>query len=200
MKYNDLRKMISGAVFSLQDVRLAGGKIFPYQLSFWQKQGLIFKLRNGLYAFEDRARNISPEEIAGRLYAPSYISLEKALSAYGLIPEMTYAITSVTPKTNRTFRNRLGVFIYRHLKPSLFTGYQEIIKGEQRYLIAEPEKALLDFLYLKLKKNKSLKDIRDFRLNRRIIRELSPDKIRNLLKLFKNDRLKKIIGPFLKKK
>ena len=180
--------------FSLQDLRLLGEKVFGYQLSLWQKQGYLVKIKNGLYAFEEELPNIKPEEIASLLYSPSYISLEKALSGYGFIPEMVYAVTAVTPRTTRRFKNKIGNFIYRHLKPALFFGYQEIRNDNFKYLLAEPEKALLDFIYLNSHKMKSIEDVSAFRFNVKAMKKaISPKKMTNYLKLFNNPAMAKII-------
>jgi len=158
MKYNAFKEKINAKLFTRQDIRLLGLKIFAYQLSLWQKQGYITKLKNGLYIFTESLIGTNPEEIAQLLYEPSYISLEKALSIYGLIPEMVYAITSITAKATRRFKNKLGVFTYRNIKPNLFFGYTRKPTG---LMIADPEKALLDLIYLnKIKTEAALAELR----------------------------------------
>jgi len=148
MKYQELRKKIKSPVFTRQDLRFLPGRVFAYQLSLWQKQGYIVKLKNGVYAYSDMLSDILSEEISPALYGPSYISLERALSFYGLIPEMVYAVTAVTPKTTRRIKNKAGFFIYRHIKPNLYFGYKAKKGGKLSYLMAEPEKAILDLMYL----------------------------------------------------
>lgn len=86
--------------------------------------------------------------IAKEIYSPSYVSLEYALSIYGLIPERVVDVTSVTTKKPIEFKNKLGVFIYQHIKENCFTGFIE--KEDENglvYFIATPEKAVADFLY-----------------------------------------------------
>lgn len=194
MKYIELRKKIRAAYFTLQDLRLMGLKVYGYQLSLWQKRGHLVKIKNGLYAFAEEAKNILPEELASAIYSPSYLSLEAALSRYGFIPEMVYAVTSVTPKITRNFKNRVGNFIYRHIKPALYFGYKEIDTGGRKYLRAEPEKALLDFFYYNLRKIKSSQDLEDFRLNKDTINKtISRQKMEQYLERFKNEKMKKIM-------
>ena len=200
MKYTDLNKLPC-PVFSRQDLKLLGVKVFDYQLSLWRKRGYIIKLKNGLYILASAAKKISPEEISSQLYAPSYVSLEKALCAYGIIPEMVYAVTCVTPKTTRRFRNKAGNFIYRHIKPSLFFGYRQIKTGEMPYLLAEPEKAFLDFLYLNLRKLKTTADSQEMRFNLQVLNKLiSKRKLKKYLFFYKNEKMlsicKKLIGRF----
>lgn len=116
----------------------------------WQEKGYIEKLRNGFYRLNKPLRD--QEElflIAGKLYAPSFISLESALSWYGLIPEGVFSITSVSHLKTRHFDTPVGRFEYRHLKKELLFGSRLASSGHLQYKIADPVKALLDFLYLR---------------------------------------------------
>ena len=185
MKYNDLLKVINGAYFSRNDLLSLGQKIFGYQLHLWVKKGYLLKLRNGVYAFVKDRERIKSEEIATLLYQPSYLSLESALALYGLIPEMVYAHVSVTARINRTFTNVFGTFIYRHLKAELFWGYTEIKTAHGHYLLAEPEKALLDYIYLNLSRIRSDADFENLRLNADVLKErLDADKFLKYLSAF----------------
>lgn len=123
------------------------------QLLRWKKQGLIVMLKKGLYALSqsERAIRISKELVADSLYKPSYISLETALSRYKMIPEKIIPVTSVTSRKTKTFQNGEGLFIYRHLKKNAFFGFKLLHDDSGfPYFMAEPEKALLDYLYLNL--------------------------------------------------
>jgi predicted transcriptional regulator of viral defense system len=86
--------------------------------------------------------------IANKLYAPSYISFEMALSYYGLIPEGVYSITSATSKKTAKFKTQIAEFFYHNLKPQLIFGYNLRRVGGRQYKFAEMEKAVLDYLYL----------------------------------------------------
>lgn len=195
MKYQELRKRIKRAVFTRQDLRLRGLKVFDYQFSLWQKQGYITRLKNGVYLFSEQAEGLKPEELAQLLYSPSYISLEKALSIYGLIPEMVYGITSITPKTTRRFKNKFGNFIYRHIKPSLFFGYREM-KG---YLMADPEKALLDYLYLNRIRTEAA--FEGLRLNRKIMAgTFRPAILSKYLNAFNDRAINKLCSKYIRAK
>jgi len=192
MKYQDLTSLIKTPIFSKNDIVLAGGKIFDYQLTRWVKKGYLLKVKNGIYIFKRDYEKIRGEEIAAAIYQPSYLSLESALSAYGFIPEMVYAYVSVTGKINRTFDNEFGHFIYRHLKSELFWGYREIKTGTGRYLIAEPEKALLDYFYLNLSKINSESDFENLRFNEDRLREiLNREKFVKYLQAFQIKKLKR---------
>jgi hypothetical protein len=123
------------------------------QLLRWKKQGWVVMLRRGLYALgpDERKVGLSRELIAASLYKPSYVSLESALSYYKMIPEKVAAITSVTARKTKTFENAAGLFVYRHLKKDAYFGFRLVRDAASfPYFLAEPEKALLDYLYLKL--------------------------------------------------
>jgi len=130
-----------------------GTRTLKNQLVGWQKKGLVIKLKRGLYVLNERDRKIEPSRIflANALYSPSYVSTIYALGYYDLIPEKVVDVTSVTTKKTAKFTNPFGTFIYQHLKTNLFFGFKKI-EDENGFpvLIAEPEKALLDFIYLNI--------------------------------------------------
>lgn len=117
---------------------------------------LFLKVRNGLYAL--RADPPAEEAIANRLYPPSYISFEYALSHYGIIPESVYAITSATTRITREFIVNNKSFTYSRIKKQAYRGYKtDKIEG-MTVFIAEPEKALADYLYFVDLKRKLLNE------------------------------------------
>lgn len=115
------------------------------------KSGDLIGVVPGIYglAKELRKRPLSAEILANMIYGPSYISFEYALSRAGLIPEGVRGITSATPRRNRDFNSPLGPFSYRTLPLPVYSfGWiRESLNDGSGYLIARPEKALLDTLY-----------------------------------------------------
>ena len=120
------------------------------QISRWQKAGRLIQLKRGVYLLAEPYRKVAVYEpyIASLLKRPSYLSLEKALEYHNLIPEGVVVFTSVTPKRQAKFISPLGTFLYRHIKNSLFWGYTSVVVNNQSAFIAQPEKALLDLIYL----------------------------------------------------
>lgn len=121
------------------------------QLSRWCKSGKLIKLKNNIYLLAENFRKVDIYElhIASVLKKPSYISLQKAFEYHGLIPEGVPVYTCVTTKRPGKIITPIGTFDYRHIKNSLFWGYDSITVNKQPAFIANPEKALLDFFYLK---------------------------------------------------
>lgn len=120
------------------------------QLSRWMKQGKVIGLRRGMYTLSDTYRRVrlAPAALASRLYRPSCLSSLWALGHYDLIPERVVRFTSVTPRVPRRFENPFGVFDYRNIKQSFFFGFGSAGVAGQDFLVAEPEKALLDHWHL----------------------------------------------------
>ena len=170
------------------------------QLNRWLKRGLIIALKRGVYLLNENDRGVNPGRafIANQLYAPSYVSLEYALNFYGLIPEMVYDVTSVTTRKTLRLKNKLGNFIYQHIKPESFRGFKAVKEDSGlSFFIAEPEKAVVDFLYLNLGRIKA-NDKTVFEISYRFqnVEGLSKSKITAYTALFKNAKLKKVASRF----
>jgi len=198
MKYLELRNQLASfAVFSLTDIRKLEPTFSYRRLYEWKNKGYIAMVRRGYYVFADKTLTENTLFIAANhLYAPSYVSLETALNYYNLIPEGVYSTTSVTTNKTQTF-NHLASFSYQHVKTSIFFGYRlDKITG-QNYKIAEPEKAVLDYLYL----HPSMSDqanLSEWRFNADEFRtRIDKNKFYDYLKRFNNQsldsRVKKLI-------
>ncbi|MBQ2067383.1 MAG: hypothetical protein II457_00465 [Paludibacteraceae bacterium] len=116
----------------------------------WQKSGYIVSLRQGWYAFADYLQQPDyARYFAGKICAPSYISLHTALSFYGIIPEAVVEITSVTTQKTCRYENAFGQFSYQTIRPKLFWGFEpKMMRDGKQYMMATPEKAIIDLLYL----------------------------------------------------
>lgn len=116
------------------------------------KSGELLSIRRGLYVPGPETDLPIPDLflIANHLRGPSYVSLESALSHWGLIPERVYEVSSVTLKTTKTYRTPAGRFSYQHLASPYYSfGLRSIeFAPQQRALIASPEKALCDKIVL----------------------------------------------------
>jgi len=161
MNYLTFRKAFYDfTVIALADICAVEPNFHRRRLNEWQDKGYLTKIIKGYYRFSDTPLDEnSLFETANRIYAPSYVSLEMALSHYGFIPEAVYGITSAATRPTKTFSTAIGTFIYRSLKPRLFFGYRIETYGSQKHwALAAPEKAILDYLYL----HPSMAGIEDF--------------------------------------
>ena len=114
--------------------------------------GEVLRIHRGLYCLADKyLRNrIAPLALAQRIYGPSYISLETALSYHGWIPEAVYTVTSVSLDRSREFDTPLGRFSFTRVPQETF--YAEVARVETpdgaSFLLASPLKALADYVYV----------------------------------------------------
>lgn len=112
------------------------------------KTGDLIPLKKGLYVAGTKTDLVAPEPflIANHLWGPSYVSLESAMSYWGLIPERVYEVNSITTKLSKKYKTPLGRFSYRSMPlPYYSFGIRSIeLSPGQIALIATPEKALCD--------------------------------------------------------
>jgi len=134
---------------------LLAGQVDPNnirrQLTRWTKAGRLYQLRRGLYALAPPYQKVKahPFVIANRLASGSYVSCQSALAHYDLIPESAPTVVSVCSCRPRHRDTPLGSFLFRHVRRKYLGGYQLLELGDgQQALIAIPEKALLDLIYL----------------------------------------------------
>jgi len=149
--YISLRnKFIEYGCFSIYQVQMWDAGFDSNNYTRWCKQGLLLRLRRGWFAFPELLKVPDfARYIASRIYKPSYVSLQTALSFYGMIPEAVTDITSVSTLKTAEFVNSFGTYAYRTVKPELFFGFELKKMADGRAIpFAAPEKALLDFLYL----------------------------------------------------
>lgn len=117
-------------------------------------QGLLVKIYRGVWA-EPGPRAISPFEIIPYLFPRQrvYVSFITALHLHGIVEQIPQVITLASTAHTSTLRTKAGVFSVHQIAPAFFDGF-DWYKGEGNFLIAEPEKALIDSLYLSSRKKK----------------------------------------------
>jgi len=191
MKYieiqNNLRRL---GVFTLNDIRILDPDFREPTLNDWLNNGWIKRIRRFWYA--DSSFNPQGYDyffVANKIYSPSYISLESALSHYGFIPEATLQITSVSTRKTNLFNTQFGVFSYQSVKNDLYFGYKVIESNGRPFTLATPEKAILDYLYLHSEIS-SIEDLEGLRFNKEIINStLDRERFNIYLNQFNNSEL-----------
>lgn len=126
------------------------------------KAGDLIHLRRGLYALPKRyqRRSCNLYEIAQKIYGPSYISFESALSYHQWILEAVYTVTSACSKRSKEIKTPLGVFSYTHIPSNqFFVGVQRISASDGDFFMATPWRALVDLIYIQKKDWKGLKPV-----------------------------------------
>jgi predicted transcriptional regulator of viral defense system len=154
MKFEDLLEVVAdGPLF--ETGFLLAGDVDPAsihrQLSRWVRAGRLDQLRRGLYTLAPPFQRVRPHPfvVANRLVPGSYVSLQSALAHASLIPESVPVTTSITTGRPGRWDTPLGTYVFRHIQPDLLTGFRRTpLVGGMEALLATPEKALLDLVYL----------------------------------------------------
>lgn len=179
-------------------------KVFPTmhrrRLFEWSKRGLIRRVIKGFYMFSDTVvSEFFLYHVSNRIYEPSYISLQSALSWYGLIPEFVPQITAISSKKTNVLNTDIGSFSYCSVKNSLMFGYDLILSADSSntFKMAFPEKAVLDLLHIN-PNIKSLSDFKELRFNKDVFYEnIKPEVLKKYLALFGNFALEKRVRSLL---
>lgn len=151
MLLDSMRRAIgTDAPFSIRDLALIDPGFRQPTLAEWNRKGEVRMLARGWYVFADVQVDLPLLfDVGCQAYPPAYVSLESALSWYELVPETVHAITLVGTRTTRTSATDVATFVWRTIKPLRWFGYRVVEYGRgRRFLIAEAEKAILDYLYL----------------------------------------------------
>lgn len=164
MKINELLKRVNTPLFFDYQIE----RLFPretkhrinVQLARFARAGILVRLKRGLYQFSHST--VDELVLANFLYRPSYVSLESALNYHGIIPDVVGNVTSVSPVTSKTLKTARGVFIYSKIVTDLYFGWQTVkdSRSEFWFSVAEPEKAILDYVYIR-----KIRDLTDQRVD-----------------------------------
>lgn len=201
MKYLEFREKTANLPIIGKDTVCALSPVNPKnlhdQISRWQKKGLIYKLRQGLYALDasDRKAQFSNYFLANQICSPSYISLETAMGFYSMIPEGVFAYTCITTKKTQEYHNHYGSFYYHNLDVELFSDflvYQD--EFDNSFYMASREKALADFLFFKLRGLKDYdKDVFDESFRLQNLEELDLAKLLAISEKFQSKKLSEAV-------
>lgn len=116
------------------------------------RSGELISLRRGLYIPGPDTDLPSPDAflIGNHMRGPSYISLESAMSYWGMIPERVFEISSVTLKSTKLYDTPIGRFSYRRVASPYYSfGIQRVeLAPQQMAMVASREKALCDKIVL----------------------------------------------------
>ncbi|MFH1996295.1 MAG: hypothetical protein ABIJ27_04765 [Candidatus Omnitrophota bacterium] len=162
-------KQLRRAVFTTHELRAVSGKSASnttQALNALEKQEVIFKICRGIW-MEAGNEKVSPYTIAPFLLPRhrAYVSFISALHLHGIIEQIPRTITLATTSHTKTIRTTIGVYRFHQLQPSFFDGFIWY-KGTGSFLVAEPEKALVDSLYLSTRKKKQFGHFPELRFSR----------------------------------
>lgn len=136
----------SRSVFNIQSLRMLmeceNSQKLTQSLHYYIKEGKINNPRRGIYT----KASYNEQEMACSLFRPAYISLEYVLQRAGVVFQYDDAITCVS-YLNRIVEVDDKTYRFRIINPELWIG-MEGIEQHDNILIAAPERAFLDMVYL----------------------------------------------------
>lgn len=195
MNFLEFSKLFANQV--VLDIRNAEnyfGRIDRRRLFEWQKKGYITKVVSNHYILGQKSLDDNDLKIiANQIYQPSYVSLQSALAFYRFIPEAVFQITCITTRRNQNFDTQAGAFHYRKVKLNIFWGYSVFKQSNGSFFMADPQKALLDYLYfLPYADQKNV--LAEVRFNQEeLLAVLDMEKLKTYLQLFQSRKLVKAL-------
>ena len=133
-------------VFNVQTLMMLSGSLdcskMTKSLNYYVKKGKILNPRRGIYSKPD----YDEKEMACSVFRPAYISLEYVLQRSGVVFQYDDTVTCVS-YLNRVIEIDDKTYQFRIIKPELWIGMDGIVQ-QDNILIASPERAFLDFVYL----------------------------------------------------
>ena len=133
-------------VFNVQSLRMLteceDSQKLTKSLHYYVKEGKIHNPRRGIYT----KATFDEKEMACSLFRPAYVSLEYVLQRSGIAFQYDDTVTSVS-YLNRIVEIDDKAYQFRIINPELWIG-MDGIEQQDNILIATPERAFLDMIYL----------------------------------------------------
>jgi len=150
-------KQLRRPIFTTFELAAISGKSLStttQTLNYLQRQGVIFKIYRGIWG-EAYSNRISSYAVIPLLFPRqrTYVSFISALHLYGIIEQIPQMITLASTVHTKIIRTTIATYSVHRIAPSFFSGFIWY-KETENFLIAEPEKALIDSLYLSACKKK----------------------------------------------
>ena len=149
--------MLNRQVFTTREISDISGKSMStvtQSLNFLSRHNVVKKLCRGIWS-EVTHKLLSPYMLIPHLFKSgrAYVSFLSALHLHGIIEQVPQVITLASTAHTKKIKTAAGVFVVHQIAPAFFCGF-DWYKGSESFLIAEPEKALADCLYLSTRKKK----------------------------------------------
>jgi len=162
--------MMTSRVSAAQAIRLVGRPVFTTRQIAALREGSVSATSQALARMEHRGlvkrvtRGIwcIPDDPGFSLYSlvpllagghRAYVSLISALHLHGLIEQIPQIVYAVTTGHTRERATSVGTYSYHRIIPDLFAGF-DWHGDRQDFLVAIPEKAVVDSFYLSSRKGR----------------------------------------------
>ncbi len=118
-------------------------------------RGLLVRVTRGLWAQPDHP-SFTPFGAVGFLlgHEHGHVSFVSALHRHGVIAQIPGAVHIATTGHGRVLESPIGRFEFFQLRPQMMNSGVDVSDTEPPYPIATPEKALLDTIYIGLRRRR----------------------------------------------
>lgn len=163
-------KNLKRMIFTTREISSSGAGTLSntvQALNHLARQGVLLKISKGIWGLQFDEDKISPYAVIPYLLPNhrAYVSFISALHLYGIIEQIPQSVTVASTGHTRVIKTRLGTYYVHRIAPEFFKGFVWY-RGQGDFLIAEPEKALIDCLYLSAGKKKQFSYFPELRLSK----------------------------------
>ena len=158
------------------------------KLSRLEEKGIIKKIMRGLWAL------VSDKKFSNLMLVPfletsgqNYISFLSAMHLHGMISQIPQIITVASTAHSKKINTPIGTYLIHQIEPSFFAGFEW--SKNNTYLIATPEKALIDCLYIATKRGQKYSSFPEIELPK----GFSKQKAREYIKLICDPRIRALV-------
>src|SRR5207302_1360359 len=150
-------RAVGRAVFTTREIALlAGGSLSAVSQSLkrMERQEIVRAVVRGLWCDPADPR-FTPFLLVPFLAGghQAYVSFLSALNLHGMIEQIPHIVFCATTGHTRLRRTPVGTFSFHRIHPNFFAGF-DWYRGGREFLIATPEKALVDSLYVSSRRGK----------------------------------------------
>ncbi len=144
-------------MFTSREIALLAGRSVSataHALKRMEREDLIRRVAHGLWCNATDPR-FSPFLLVPFLAGThqAYVSFLSALHLHGMIEQIPQTVYAATTGHTRVKKTPLGTYSFHRIDPRFFVGF-DWYRGGRDFLIASPEKALVDSLYLSSRRGK----------------------------------------------
>ncbi len=151
-------------------------------------RGDLLHMRKGVYCVAKRYQRkaLNLYSIAQRMYGPSYVSFESALSYRSWIPEAVPWVTSACVRRSREFQTPLGAFTFTRVPAKVFLAHVErLVSDADSFFMATPWRAIADYIYAHGKEWKGIHPlIHSLRIDEEYLQAATRDELEDLDRSF----------------
>lgn len=190
-------RKLNRAVFSTYELAQVAGKslsVTTQSLKYLEREGVVLKIYRGIWV-DRQNQKISPYAAVPFLLPRhrAYVSFISALHLHHIVEQIPQVVMLASTAHTKTIKTKIGTFRVHQINSSFFKGF-DWYKKTGDFLIAEPEKALVDSLYLSAYKKRQFGYFPELHFPK----EFSFKKVRYWISIIPNPKVRKNVEKKIK--